>query len=112
VTICVREKYYENENPSSSKKLLSIGIRHLIGDMAVVYKEASNFHEIFGALCQSRIKRRAANIDHLFVDLLMPALGTKSKHWKYEQEVRLIRHKSGRLNISPEKGSHPRREGV
>lgn len=96
--ICIGfdEKYIENWVDEENDE------RHLIGDVAVTYKEAPDFHEVLERYAKREVSGRVTNIDHLFGDLLMPTLRTKSKHWKYEQEVRLIRHQSGPLKVSPE----------
>ena len=74
----------------------------LIGDVGVTYQDAPDFVKVLEQYAKRYSDGREIITDHLFVDLLMPALRTKSKHWQYESEVRIIRHKSGLLRISPD----------
>ena len=75
----------------------------LIGGKSVLYKEKPDFHEI---LLKSYAKKvddgKKINIDHLFIDIVIPVLITKSIHWEYEQEYRVIRRESGVVRIPGE----------
>ena len=74
----------------------------LIGDVGVSYRDAPDLVEVLKRYAKRHLDGHEIITDHLFGDLLMPALRSKSTHWKYESEVRLIRHESGLLCISPD----------
>ncbi len=74
----------------------------LIGGQLVSYKERPDFHEIVERYRKREAKGRRIITEYMFVDIVMSALRTKSKHWYYEQEYRTIRHEPGVVNIPGE----------
>ena len=74
----------------------------LIGGARVSYKKQPDFHEVVARYAKCEAEGREIITDHLFVDLVMPVLRTKSIHWGYEQEYRIIRREPGIVSIPSE----------
>lgn len=75
----------------------------VIGGFSVDYKETPNYFDTIYRYVQKEINSgKKINIEHLMVDALIPVIRTKSKHWLYECEYRVIRHSKGILTVPPE----------
>jgi|GEM_PF-1143851 len=74
----------------------------LIGGNQVSYKEQPDFHEVIARYVKREASGNEIITDHMFVDIVMPVLRTKSEHWRYEQEYRIIRREPGVVRISGE----------
>jgi hypothetical protein len=74
----------------------------LIGGAQVSYKEQPDFHEVVARYAKREAGGREIITDHMFVDIVMPVLRTKSEHWRYEQEYRIIRREPGVVSIPGE----------
>ncbi len=74
----------------------------LISSQPVSYKDMPDFHEVVLRYIKREAEGSSINKDHMFVDVVMSVLGTKSKHWKYEDEYRIIRREPGVVCIPRE----------
>lgn len=77
-------------------------LNKLIGGTHVSYKEQPDFHEVIARYVERDASGEKTITDHIFVDIVMPVLRTKAKHWAYEQEYRIIRHEPGAVSIPGE----------
>ena len=78
------------------------GPNKLIGGQQVSYKEKPDFHEVIERYVRRGSNGKSIITDHMFVDIVIPVLLTKSKHWIYEQEYRIIRREPGVVKIPEE----------
>ncbi len=74
----------------------------LIGGTPVSYKEAPDFHDVIAKYVEREAGGKDITLQHMFVDIVMPVLRTKSLHWSYEQEYRVIRREPGIVQIPGE----------
>ena len=74
----------------------------LIGGTPVSYKEQPDFHDVVAKYVEREASGKSIVLDHMFVDIVMPVLRTKSEGWRYEQEYRVIRREPGIVQVPEE----------
>lgn len=94
ISIGIDGQYFEELPESEFQR------NQLIGSFGVSYEATPRFDKVITKYIENELcGRRPIDIDHLFVDVLAPVLTTKSLDWKYEREVRVVRHVVGPVSI-------------
>lgn len=90
------EEYIDSQEPP----LLMGGNPPVIFDHLITYSPVPDYIDRICIYLENELNGKPIDLDHLFVDLVVVSiLATKSEHWKYEKEARIIRSKPGPIKI-------------